>query len=113
MAQPPNSPSANDSNPLIDSPKRDARIAAKAKALWEADGKPECGAEAYLENASDIIGMEEHPHAGEIPVKDLPDPQFADVQVENAEIQQNLGEFPERQTDQGDHEHFPECQPTS
>ncbi|WP_122050155.1 DUF2934 domain-containing protein [Asaia bogorensis] len=101
---------ADSTNPLVDSPERDARIAAKAKELWEADGKPGCGPEAYQENASEIIGMEEHPHAGEIPVKDLPDPQFADVQVENAEIQQNLGEFPERQTDQGDREHFPEKQ---
>ncbi|GBR13666.1 DUF2934 domain-containing protein [Asaia spathodeae] len=95
-------------NPLVDSPERDARIKAKAQELWEADGKPGCGADAYLENASEIIGMEENPHAGEIPVKDLPEPKFADVQVENAEIQKNLGEFPERQTDQGDREHFPE-----
>jgi len=102
--------SADSTNPLVDSPERDARIAAKAKELWEADGKPGCGPEAYHENASEIVGMEEHPHAGEISVKDLPDPQFADVQVENAEIQQNLGEFPERQTDQGDREHFPEKQ---
>lgn len=97
-------------NPLIDTPQRKARIAAKAKELWEADGKPHCGPDAYLENASEIIGMEENPHAGEIPVEDLPEAQFADVQIENAEIQQNLGEFPERQTDQGDHEHFPEKQ---
>ncbi|WP_336945093.1 DUF2934 domain-containing protein [Asaia sp. HN010] len=95
-------------NPLIDSPEREARIAAKARELWEADGKPGCGAGAYRENASEIVGMEEHPHSGEIPVDRLPDAQFADVQVENAEIQKNLGEFPERLTDQGDRDHFPE-----
>lgn len=98
----------NPINPLISSPERDARIAAKARELWEADGKPGCGTDAYLENASEIVGMEEHPHSGEIPVDTLPEAQFADVQVENAEIQKNLGEFPERQTDQGDRDHFPE-----
>jgi len=103
-------PSTDSTNPLIDSPERDARITAKSHELWEADGKPGCGPEAYLENASEIIGMEEHPYTGEIPVSSLPDPALADVQVENAEIQENLGEFPERQTDQGDRDHFPEKQ---
>ncbi|AQS87137.1 hypothetical protein AA101099_1063 [Neoasaia chiangmaiensis NBRC 101099] len=96
-------------NPLAPSPERDAKIRAKANELWTADGKPDCGATAYHEQASEIIGMEEHPHAGEISVNDLPPPDRADIQVENAEIQENLGEFPERQTDQGDHAHFPEA----
>ncbi|GBQ15879.1 DUF2934 domain-containing protein [Swaminathania salitolerans] len=95
-------------NPLADSPERDARIREKARALWEADGRPDCGAEAYRENAAELVGMEENPHAGEIPVSTLPDPQFAEMPVENAEIQKNLGEFPERETDQGDRDHFPE-----
>lgn len=107
------SAAADSDNPLVDSPAREARITAKARELWEADGKPECGAQAYRENASELVGMEENPHAGEIPLSDLPDPRLSDVLVEDAEIQKNLGEFPERQTDQGDREHFPEARPQS
>ncbi|AOX16387.1 hypothetical protein [Kozakia baliensis] len=95
-------------NPLEPNPARDAKIRAKAEELWKADGAPHCGPQTYLEQASEIIGMEENPNAGEIPVKDLPDPEFADTQVEDARIQENLGEFPERLTDQGDRDHFPE-----
>lgn len=95
-------------NPLEDSPARDAAIGEKAEELWKADGSPACGPEAYHEQASDLVGMEEHPHAGEVPVRDLPPPQFADTQVEDARIQENLGEFPEHLTDQGDRDHFPE-----
>ncbi|CAI9121719.1 DUF2934 domain-containing protein [Brytella acorum] len=95
-------------NPLEPSETRNARIQARARALWEADGKPGCGADAYLEQAGDLVGMEENPTAGEIPVSDLPPPDLADIQVENARIQENLGEFPERLTDQGDRAHFPE-----
>lgn len=59
-------------NPLEDSPARDAAIGEKAEELWKADGSPACGPEAYHEQASDLVGMEEHPHAGEVPVRDLP-----------------------------------------
>ncbi|WP_025886659.1 hypothetical protein [Asaia prunellae] len=95
-------------NPLVDSPERDKRIEAKSRELWEAEDRPDCGPEVYREKAAEIIGMEDNPHAGEIPVSSLPEPQLADVQIEEAEIQKNLGEFPERQTDQGDHDHFPQ-----
>lgn len=95
-------------NPLEPSKTRDAKIKTKARELWEADGKPGCGADAYLEQAGDLVGMEENPTAGEIPVSDLPPPELAGVQVEDARIQENLGDFPERLTDQGDHDHFPE-----
>ncbi|GAB6853812.1 DUF2934 domain-containing protein [Asaia astilbis] len=99
-------------NPLIETPERTARIKAKAQELWQAEGKPDGGPEAYRERAADLVGMEEHPDAGEIPVTSLPDAQFANAPVENAEIQKNLGEFPDKHTDQGERDHFPDADNT-
>lgn len=97
-------------NPLVPSPERDRKIRAKAEKLWIADGKPSGGVDAYIEQASEIVGMEEHPHAGEIPANDPHVTYYEGEPIENAEIQKNLGEFPERLTDQGDREHFPESE---
>lgn len=96
-------PPRND-NPL-DDPKRDAAIRREAKLLWEADGKPAGGPEAYLEKAEDLISIKGVPLG--TPVGDLPPPELADVQIEDSHLQENLGEFPEHNTDQGDKRHFP------
>ncbi|MCH4089921.1 hypothetical protein [Acetobacter sp.] len=78
-------------NPLEDSPQRDARIKARANEMWVADGKPTCGPEGYLEAATDLVGMELNPDAGEIPVE-FPVPLAPNGQpIENAKIQENLG----------------------
>lgn len=45
--------------------------------------------------------MEEHPQAGLLP-NPAEDPGTSEVTVEEAEIQDNLGEFPDRLADQGD-----------
>ncbi|MBS1087842.1 DUF2934 domain-containing protein [Gluconobacter wancherniae] len=92
-------------NPLAPNAKRDAAIKAEAKLLWESEGRPEGGPEAYMERAEDLISIKGVPRG--VNVKDLPDPELADVQIENARLQENLGEFPERSTDQGDQRHFP------
>ncbi|NHO32968.1 hypothetical protein [Acetobacter fallax] len=78
-------------NPLEDSPKRDAKIRATAKELWIADGKPTCGADGYMEAAADLVGMEINPDAGQVPV-DSPVPLGPDGEpVEDARLQENLG----------------------
>ncbi|EHH67506.1 hypothetical protein [Gluconobacter morbifer] len=78
-------------NPLKDSPQQEARILAKAKELWEADGKPACGPEGYKEEATDLIGMALNSDAGEVPVKS-PVPLDANGQpIEEAWTQENLG----------------------
>ncbi|MBB2202234.1 hypothetical protein [Gluconacetobacter tumulisoli] len=78
-------------NPFEDSPQKQARILAKAKELWEADGKPVCGPAAYKEQASDLIGMECNPDAGQIPVKS-PVPIGPNGQpVEPTWLEENLG----------------------
>jgi len=89
-------------NPLDDDPERQQRIRERAYHLWEADGRPRGRDLDYWERARELIGMEENPGAGLLPNpmalgKD-PD---APV-VEEAEIQENLGEFPDRFADQGE-----------
>ncbi|OUJ15399.1 hypothetical protein [Acetobacter sp. DsW_063] len=79
-------------NPLEESPARQARIKARAKALWEADGKPTCGPEGYLEAAGDLVGMEINPEAGQEPV-DPAVPLGPDGRpIEDARLQDNLGD---------------------
>ncbi|BAK82908.1 hypothetical protein GLX_04960 [Komagataeibacter medellinensis NBRC 3288] len=78
-------------NPLETTPQTQARIAAKAKEMWEADGRPGCGPQAYTEAASELIGMESNPDAGQVPV-DSPVPLDANGQpVEQAWLEENLG----------------------
>jgi hypothetical protein len=86
-------------NPLDDAdPARQQRIRERAYALWEADGRPEGRDLEYWERARELIGMEEHAQAGL-----LPNPAgHPGATVEEAEIQDNLGEFPDRLADQGD-----------
>ncbi len=107
----------------------EARIAARARQMWEADGKP-AGQEAeFHERARELLAIADNPDAGQ-----LPNPMAADAQVspadptgvtslpgedatlpkpggehmiEEADIQENLGEFPGPYTDQGDRQQTP------
>jgi len=85
-------------NPLEDSPARITRIRERAYHLWEADGSPHGRDVEYWERARELIGIEESPGAGEIPVTSI----AADDAVDEAALQDNLGEFPGLQKDQGD-----------
>ena len=88
---------------------RAQRIRERAYHLWEADGCPENRAEEYWERAETLTRMEEAPHAGEMPnPASLPgaDPNAPQV-VEEAFLQENLGEFPDRLSDQGEHPQTP------
>ncbi|NHN87290.1 hypothetical protein [Acetobacter conturbans] len=94
-------------NPLEDSPKRTASILAKAKEMWIADGKPTCGPEGYMEAATDLIGMEINPDAGEIPVES-PVPLGPNGEpVEDAKIQENLGNLGGSMDEQDDRQEVP------
>lgn len=95
-------------NPLENDPARDERIKARAYHLWQADGEPHGRHDEYWERASELIGMEESAGSGQLPnPATLPgaDPNRTEP-VEEAFIQENLGEFPDRFADQG------EAQPT-
>lgn len=97
-------------NPLnAHDPKREQRIRERAYHLWEQEGRPHGRDVEYWERARELVGMEESRGAGQLPnpmthppVSGLPEG------VEEAEIQENLGEFPDRFTDQGEAEQTPE-----
>jgi hypothetical protein len=84
--------------------KREQKIRERAYALWEADGCPHGADLEFWERARELIGMESNPDAGQIPNPVHPgeDRPFSAPPVEEAELQENLGEFPGRQTDQGE-----------
>lgn len=97
-------------NPLEDDPKRDARIRERAYLLWEADGRPNGGDLEYWERARELIGMEDNADAGLLPNPETHQPLSGLPEgVEEASIQENLGEFPDRLSDQGEHPSTPEA----
>ena len=79
-------------NPLETTPERQAQIEARAKALWEADGSPAGSMDEYRERADELVRMEMAGNPGQLTV-DEDDP-MPGVVVEEASIQENLGEFP-------------------
>ncbi len=96
-------------NPLEDNPDRDQRIRERAYYLWQADGCPAGNDHEYWERASELVGMSESAGAAQLPVPDPDDPAVIVGQpIEEASIQQNLGEFPDRVADQGEHPQVPD-----
>lgn len=89
-------------NPLEIDPGREQRVRERAYHLWEADGKPHGRDTEFWERARELIGMEESAGAGQLPNPQKHPDVPAQTGIEEADIQQNLGEFPGRFTDQGD-----------
>lgn len=88
---------------------RERRIRERAYHLWEADGRPTGRELEFWERARELVGMEESAGAGL-----QPNPQTHPTMatgmpegVEEAEIQANLGEFPDRFADQGEWQQTP------
>jgi hypothetical protein len=94
------------SNPLEMTPEREARIRERAYYLWEEDGRPEGRDTEFWERARELIGMEENADAPLLP-NPATHPTRADNRIEEADIQANYGEFPDRFTDQGDRQQTP------
>lgn len=86
-------------NPLEKNPEREARIRERAYRLWEEEGRPHGRDVEFWERARELDAIENSRGAGQIPVTDA-------ARVEEAELQENLGEFPGR-TDQGDRDQAP------
>ncbi|RXF70770.1 DUF2934 domain-containing protein [Hansschlegelia zhihuaiae] len=86
-------------------------IKERAKKLWEDAGSPAGREDDYLEKARELAAFESNPGAGLEPVseavEDEAEKRFG-RSVEEAKLQENLGEFPGLQRDQGDRESTPE-----
>jgi len=84
------------------------RIRARAIRLWREDGSPAGRLDEFLERARELQAFEDHPNAAL-----LPNPMTLhhgqvepELPVEEAELMENLGEFPGR-SDQGDRSPVP------
>lgn len=89
-------------NPLANDPDRERRIRERAYQLWEADGKPHGRDVEYWERARELTGMEESAGSGLLPNPVNPPGSPRETGIEEAEIQEDLGEFPGRLADQGE-----------
>lgn len=94
-------------NPLAIDPEREQRIRERAYHLWEADGKPHGRDVEYWERARELIGMEESAGSGLLPNPEAARGSRRKTSVEEASIQENLGEFPDRLADQGERKTTP------
>lgn len=81
-------------NPLETSPETTARIEARARQMWEAAGSPEGGMDEFMERADELIRMEGAAGSGQLPNPMTQAERVPGVMVEEASIQENLGEFP-------------------
>ena len=89
-------------NPLETDPAREQRVRERAYHLWEADGKPHGRDTEYWERARELVGMEESAGSGLLPNPMNEPDSPRQTGIEEAEIQENLGEFPDRLADQGE-----------
>ena len=89
-------------NPLAPDPAREHRIRERAYHLWEQAGRPHGRDREFWERARELVAIEDNPHAGELPNPMAHPDSPRETGIEEAEIQANLGEFPDRFTDQGD-----------
>ena len=80
------------------------RIRVRAYHLWLADGCPQGREAEFWERAKELQGIIDNPTSGQLPNPmtqhhgEIPTAE----PVEEAELMDNLGEFPSRLTDQGD-----------
>jgi hypothetical protein len=81
----------------------DRDIRARARRMWREAGSPVGREPEYLERARELQAFVDHPDAGLLPnpMVQHPQPEANEEPIEEAELLENLGEFPGR-TDQGD-----------
>ena len=77
------------------------RIRARGIRMWQEAGAPKGREDEYIERARELQTIIDHPGSGLLPNPMIAHPHPTDP-VEEAELQENLGEFPGRLTDQGD-----------
>ena len=82
---------------------RDRHIRERALRMWHEAGSPKGRENEYLERARELQAFVDHPGSGLLPNPMVahPEPAATEQPVEEAELLENLGEFPGR-SDQGD-----------
>ena len=97
-------------NPLDDQdPDYQQKVRERAYHLWEADGRPHGNEHEFWERARALVDIELSGQTGQIDnpaAKPGADPSSPGI-VEDASIQENLGEFPDRFADQGEKQETP------
>jgi hypothetical protein len=78
------------------------RIRDRAERLWIEQGSPDGPRDRFVEEARELIAIEENPSAGRLDPEDEAEPV-----VEEAALMRNLGEFPTL-VDQGEEQTFPD-----
>jgi hypothetical protein len=86
---------------------REQRIRERARRMWREDGSPEGQEAEYHERARELQAIEDNPGAGQLPNPLGQGDGHPHPLVEEAALQENLGEFPSRLTDQGDRQQTP------
>ena len=89
-------------NPLMIDPNHEQRVRERAYLLWEADGKPHGRDVEYWERARELVAIEDSAGSGLLPNPAKHPESPRETGIEEAEIQENLGEFPDRLADQGE-----------
>jgi hypothetical protein len=84
------------------------RLRRHAKALWEEAGKPEGGADRFLDRARELAAIEENYKATLKPVRETGP--YGEPIEENIAME-NIGEFPTL-VDQGEEQTYPDDDPT-
>ncbi len=101
-------------NPFTPSAAHMERVRVRAHHLWESEGRPDGQAAAYFERARQLDALaSDCPVQLPNPLTTPPRPTSEDVLIEDASLQENLGEFPTRFTDQGDSMPTPESRKIS
>jgi len=82
----------------------DKLVRARGERLWRADGSPKGREAEYTERARELQAIEDNPTAGQLPnPMTLHHGEVPPVwPIEEAELMENLGEFPGQLTDQGE-----------
>ncbi|MBN8875046.1 MAG: DUF2934 domain-containing protein [Rhodospirillales bacterium] len=94
-------------NPLEYDAAREQKVRERAYHLWESEGKPHGRDVEFWERARELVGMEESAGSGLLPNPQSEPDSPRETGVEEAEIQANLGEFPDRFADQGEVQQVP------
>jgi hypothetical protein len=86
---------------------REARIRARARRMWEEEGRPEGRADVHWDKAAELVAIEDNYRLATEKVPSPDELSATGEPIEPIEAVENLGEVPGALTDQGDEQHNP------